>query len=176
MTRARPAKWLILGWLLVAFVLLLAASIILPTLNKWRGERRAELAIRHLHQIGLGILIYCNDHQGAFPDSLATMIEADEGLSPQVLIDPNSDDTPAQGATPQEIAADIARGGHQSFIYLGKGMTDKTADAETLIAYEPLSVYRNGTNALFGDGHSEWLTPQQLNQLIGRPTSGPASR
>ncbi len=138
-----------------------------------------EGAALNLHQIGLGILLYSQDFGGQYPDSLATLI-VHENLSPNVLIDPESNDIPATGATTQQIIANVAKGGHQTFIYLGAGMTAQTADASTLVAYEPLSVYHNGTNALFGDGHSEWLTPGQLQTCLApkpatatRPASGP---
>lgn len=138
-----------------------------------------EGASLNLHQIGLGILLYSRDFGGQYPDTLANLI-AYENMSTNVLIDPESNETPATDATTQQTIADVAKGGHQTFIYLGAGLTEKTADANTLIAYEPLTVYGNGTNALFGDGHGEWLTPEGLKKdlaerwaMTTRPTTRP---
>jgi prepilin-type processing-associated H-X9-DG protein len=164
-----------LVYLLLAILgLLLAASIILPTLNRYRRRQYAEATAMNLHQIGLGILIYCNENHGNFPDSLATLV-AHTQLSPKCLVDFDSDDTPAKGSTAAEIAAQLAKPGHQTFIYLGAGLTDKTADDLQIIAYEPLTVHENGADALFGDGHCEWLTPDQLKKALSHPPTTQAA-
>jgi len=155
--------------------LFLAASTILPMLNRHRHDYHGRTPVGdNLHQIGLGILLYCNEFHGQFPDTLATLV-AHEQLSPKCLIDPESDDTPAEG-TPAEIAAQLSKTGHQTFIYLGAGFTDQTADAMRIIAYEPLAVYRTGSYALFGDGHCEWLTVEQLQKDLGRPATTQVNR
>ncbi len=159
--KRKPRPWKIV-LLLGLFVLFLAATIIIPMLNRLRNHGSHQLnVIDNLHQIGLGILLYSNEHGGQLPGTLSDLILYEQ-LSPEVLIDPASNQTPATGSTPQAMVAEIAKGGHQTFIYLGAGLTDKTADATTLIAYEPLTVYHDGSNVLFGDGHSEWLNAGTL--------------
>jgi prepilin-type processing-associated H-X9-DG protein len=167
-------KHILIGIAVVSPILLLTVSIVLPLWNRSRHERAFDINMHNMHQIGLGILVYCNDHQGQFPDSLATLV-ANGLLSPTVLVDPNSNDTPAEGKTPDEIRQALAKGGHQTYIYLGRGMTDKSATADTLVAYEPLEVYENGSNALFGDGHTEWITPAYLKRLLSKPATSPAT-
>jgi hypothetical protein len=155
--------------------LFLAASVILPLLNRYRHDYDGRTPVgNNLHQIGLGILLYCNDHHGQFPDTLATLV-ANEQLSPKCLVDPSSDDTPAEG-TPAEIAAQLSKPGHETFIYLGAGLTDQTADATRIVAYEPLTVYQNGSDALFGDGHCEWLTAEQLKNDLAHPATTQTTR
>ena len=180
-----PQKKKRLNWILIlslgTLAFFLGLMVVLPALNRARyANSNRTPATDHLHQIGLAILLYSNENGGQMPPTLATLLVS-ERLLPEVLIDPASNQTPATGSTPQAIEADVAKGGHQTFIYLGGGMNrPDVTDATTLIAYEPLSVYGTGTNALFGDGHCEWLDSAALAKALSprstttsQPTTAP---
>jgi prepilin-type processing-associated H-X9-DG protein len=168
----RRRKFVVCGTLAI-LAFLLAASIILPLLNRFRRNMNRSGDEMNLHRIGLAILIYCNEHNGEFPDTLATLV-AREQLSPVNLIDPDSNDTPAHG-TPAEAAAQLAGDGHRTYIYLGAGLNDKEVDAMRIIVYEPLSVHESGSDVLFGDGHSEWLTAEQLKARLAHTATTQAT-
>ena len=88
--------------------LFLGATIIIPTLNRFRHHGSHQMnATDNLRQIGLGILLYSDEHGGQLPGTLSDMILYEQ-MSPEVLIDPASNETPATGATPQAMVADIA--------------------------------------------------------------------
>jgi prepilin-type processing-associated H-X9-DG protein len=56
--------------------------------------------------------------------------------------------------------------GHCSYIYLGKGLNDRTVAADTVVLYEPLTNHQgDGMHVLFGDFHVEWV-PASIAQTI----------
>ncbi len=63
---------------------------------------------------------------------------------------------------------------HFSYIYVGKGLTNK-AEADVLVAYEPLSHHTDGYNMLFADGHVEFVPGAKAKALITQATSRPTT-
>lgn len=119
----------------------------------------------NLHQIGLGILLYANENGGVYPDALQ-ILAATEGLTANVFVCPSSNDNPSTAPTTQGQIDDMAVPGHVSYIYLGKGLTDKTVQPNQVIAYEPLANHGNGIDVLLGDGHSEFVDVKRANKII----------
>ena len=125
-----------------------------------------------MRQIGQGCWIYANEHQGKLPDDLGTLF-LNEDLTAEVFVCPSTSDTPAAGPTTQAVVTNMLLPGHHSYIYLGKGLTVKTATPDVVILYEPLSNHANaGMNVLFGDGHAEWLTAAQAQPLLNQIAAG----
>ena len=111
------------------------------------------------------------EHQHQFPDSLDRLIE--QGISPAVFVCPESNDEAADGATTRETIANFHAPNHQSYIYIGKGLTDQTATSNTVVLCEPLSDHGDQSiNVLFGDGHVEWFGPTIAAKIIAADTSG----
>ena len=112
-----------------------------------------------LHQIGLAILLYNQDHHGAYPDSLRQLADS-EGLSPDWPLCPDDD-----GNTDPRMV----------YVYLGHGLTADTAGFDPVLAHEPLAFFDGrGCNMLFGDGHVDWVTAADLPAVLAR--GGPATR
>jgi prepilin-type processing-associated H-X9-DG protein len=101
---------------------------------------------------------------------------------------PHSLDDIAPGATRAQQADNLLKGGHCSYIYLGKGLNNKS-DGNLLLVYEPVTNHLEGINALYADGHTEWITrrvnldPQiratrqtAATQSSTRPTTTPAKQ
>jgi prepilin-type processing-associated H-X9-DG protein len=60
----------------------------------------------------------------------------------------------------------MRQAGHCSYIYLGKGLTDKTVTPDMVLLYEPLADHGGeGMNVMFGDFHVEWV-PASTAQII----------
>ena len=84
------------------------------------------------------------------------MLVADGSVPAELLVCPSSPDTAATGKTPADYAADVAKGGHQSYVYIGKGLT--MTPPRKLLAYEPLSHHEGaGSNVLYSDGSVQFL-------------------
>jgi prepilin-type processing-associated H-X9-DG protein len=159
--RKFTAAILIAGLLFCGIVI----AILLPGVNRPHISTNRGRCLSNLHQIGLGILLYNQDYKGAFPDSLITLA-ANEQLAPSVFICPSSNDTPATSS------AGMSTPGHLSFIYLGKGLTDKTVLPNQVIAYEPLANHGDGIDVLFGDGHAEFIDAKRATKIIADANAG----
>ena len=114
--------------------------VILPGLCGTReGSRRLRCA-SNMKQIGLGAIMYANDHGGHLPDDLDTILKTQD-LSPEAFVCPSSNDTAATGPTTQAVIDDMNAQGHLSYIYTGKGLTTQAA-ADVVILYERRTTTR----------------------------------
>ena len=169
---ARPA--------LIATAVVVVAALVLLVLLRPAGRRgdespRAQCA-SNLHQIGLGILLFQQDHGGHYPASLAELISAVQ-VGPEVLVCPSANDTPAvlpppppgqTEPTTQAVAAALAVPGHVSYVYFGHAdWTDAVIPPDAIIAAEPPSHHGgDGSTVLYGDGHADWQPTPRAARLI----------
>ena len=145
-------------------------SILLPSLNRARETANRIKCASNMRQIGQGLLLYANDNHGQYPPRLEELLLS-EGLQSEVFVCPSSNDTPASGGTPQQQAAALSTGGHESYIYV-PNLTNLSS-ADTIVLYEPLIDHRNdGINILFGDGHVEFLRRGTANGMIAELKAG----
>jgi len=138
-------------------------SILIPSLNRAREQANRVKCSYNLRVIGQAVIMYANDNHGGLPDLLDRVLTYQ--VTPEEFVCPSSQDTPAPGTTPQALAANLSKGGHLSYVYVGKGMTSRILTSpnagRTVVAYEPMTNHRNdGTNVLFADGHVEWVAPE----------------
>jgi len=139
-----------------------------------------------MKQIGLGAIMWANDHAGQFPDDLDTILEHQD-LSPQAFICPSSKDTAASGPTTQATLANLHRTGHLSYIYVGKGLTTNSpldavmlyeqpnnhADDDMSVTSEFKSGEKvHGMNVLCVDGHAEWLNATDAEAIRKQAADG----
>ncbi len=153
-------------------------SVLLPNLCKSTETAQRAKCSSNLHQIGLAILLYQQDHGGAYPDTLGRLAE-NEQIGAEVFVCPSGNDERSDGATPAAVAADIDAGPakhHCSYVYVGRGLTDKTETAATVVAYDPLSDHDDdGGNVLYGDGRVDWQAHDRRSQApwpATRPAEG----
>src|SRR5207253_7562012 len=74
----------------------------------------------------------------------------------------SSTQTPAPGGYTQLKALDLKAGGHLSYVYLpsrGFNMASYRTPAanQFVLVYEPMTDHKVGFNALFADGHVEFI-------------------
>lgn len=147
-------------------VLVLLISILLPALNKARQAAQQVKCAANLKNIGLACQVYANSQRdAAFPDSLSTLFKAG-GLPPSVLVCPASADTPSTATSSAQLAADLAAGGHCSYIYIG-GLS-ATSPGSMVLAYDNPADHGpgHGINVLYVDGHVQWVAEPAASQLI----------
>lgn len=146
------------GILLIPLML----AILLPSLNRARETANRVKCGSNLRQIGQACMLYANENKGYFPPDPMTLLKA-EDIDYSVFVCPSSNDTPLA----------TLGNGHESYIYLGAGMTMNGAPPNAVIAYEPMSDHSNdGSNVLFGDGHVEFVGKSQMAKLIADLQAG----
>jgi len=129
------------------------------------------MSASNLRQIGQAILIYTQDNAENYPDSFQTLL-LNEDINSEVFVSPLTSDTPAQGPTTQVVAAQLTAGGHLSYVYLGRGLTTKTATPDTVVAYQIVPNSRSNTNVLYGDGHVVVEDSATAAQIIAKAAAG----
>jgi prepilin-type processing-associated H-X9-DG protein len=157
-------------------------SIMMPSLGRARQAAQRVKCQSNLRQIGQGIQMYANEHNGQYPDTIDKLITL-EDLMPEAFVCPSTNDTPATGSTPQAQATNLTAGRHLSYVYVGKGMSTPSGVgaanvttafvASTVVAYEPLGNHTNqGSNVLFADGHVAFVPAPQAKQIIADVQAG----
>ena len=127
----------ILGILIGASVMVSLAF--LPAFGPPRMGHKVRCASQ-LHQIGLAISLYADEHSGKIPQTFDDLHPYASDLD-KLLICPSAKDT----STPNY---QILAGGQ------------KWSSLETtnvIVVTEPISNHGDGRNALYGDGHMMWL-------------------
>ena len=143
-------------------------AVLLPSLCRSSETANRVKCASNLKQIGQAILLYTQENGGQYPTSLSVLM-SHEDLVAEVVTCPSSADERSPATNAAGIIADVAAAetnapGHMhclSYIYVGRGLTDKTASETTIVAYEPMENHsRDITNVLFGDGHVDSLGKQ----------------
>ncbi len=117
----------------------------LPTSPEESELGRIHQAAKYLCDLGRDVLIYANDHEDRFPQSLEEMRD-------------RVDDE----AYYQWMVQDVA--------YLGAGVTIDDPLSKVIAYDRALLALGKGTNVLFLDSHIELVEPEELEKL-GLPTS-----
>jgi prepilin-type processing-associated H-X9-DG protein len=152
------------GCVAVLFALPMVA-VLLPSLNRARETANRVQCASHLRQIGQAMMLYANENNGKFPDSPDKLV-TDESLPLTAFLCPSTTDTPAPNA------AGLTSGGHDSYVYLGKGLTSGVG-GHAVLAYEATSNHGGtGSNFLFGDGHVAFVPAAAATQMIAQLQSG----
>jgi prepilin-type processing-associated H-X9-DG protein len=169
------------NWLLqiciTAVIVVGGIATLMPSLCKSRETANKAKCSSNLHQIGLAISLYAQDHGGQYPDSIASIMR-EEQLTSAVFVCPSSNDEAADGDSQAAVIANMTKPHHISYVYIGTGLTTRTVTDETVVAYELPENHRgDGMNMLFGDGHVEWETMPAAKALLIKvaPSTQPSS-
>ena len=169
-----PRRWWRLPWAVVGgtvLFLLLLVSILLPQLGRVGPEAMKIISASNLRQIGQAMLLYANANGDQYPPDLDPLLQGYD-LTPRTLVIYGSSDTPAAGATPAAVVADLRAGGHCSYVYCGRGRSSKGPAAE-ISAFEARSYFGDGgRNFLYGDGSAAYLDAAAANHAINELAAG----
>ena len=152
---SRPPRRHVVRWVLVALLILATpAAIFTGVLTLYRhlmSTAEDTPGTRRLHQIGVAIQAYAQDHGGAYPDSLADLATA-QGLPADLPICPTS-----------------APGGPYEYLYKGRGLGERSAANGTVLVYEPPAVNGGtGSHLLYADGSQVWVAKVNLDDELYR--------
>ena len=170
-SRVRYLVWAV-GILVVGGMLI---SVMLPSLCRASETANRVKCGSNLRQIGQAIALYAQSNGGQYPPSLAVLLSS-EDITAEVMICASSNDEKSAAADMPGVVAELAAAernvpGHKhclSYVYAGKGLTEKTATEKTIVAYEPLENHGGqGVNVLFGDGHVEFFSKEQWAKMAG---------
>jgi len=122
------------------------AAIALPAMARARVTARRVASMNNLKQMGLAVLMYAQDHDNKLPDDLKTLEKY--GVTGRVLESPRK---------PNDFTG-------PSYIYI-PGQSTST-DPQNIVAYENPAFLEDGTNAVFLDGHVEFLKPEAFREKL----------
>ena len=138
----------------------LAASILVPSLQRARTLAKRALSARNLNGIGKGIVMYRVEHNDRFPPNLPNLIE--EGTIPALMLySQSSGRKPRLDSKGKPI-------GPIDYVYLGAELSPD-APPDLVIAYERPEINRGkGTNVLYVDGHVRWVSMEKFRRDLER--------
>jgi hypothetical protein len=156
----------------ICSLLLWAGIVLMPSSGDHTQTRARMKSASNLHQIGGAILLYANDHQGAYPPDFQTLL-LDGNLTPDVFISPSSKDTPSPGATLAQQAANLTSvPGHCSYTCrIPPGATQSIA-SDMILANENLIPGVRRYNFLYADGGVNAIDPPQAKWVVSQLDAG----
>jgi hypothetical protein len=130
-----------------------------------RAARDRSICLSNVRQVGQAILLYAQEHQGRFPDTLEQVILTQD-ITAECFICPGSDIDKAEGKTPEGQARHLHD--HCSYVYHGKGLTTATAPTRPILC-EPLTNHEvAGMTILFADGTAEFFPTDKAVEILQR--------
>ena len=123
----------------------LGVSIMMPALARAREQAKRTQCLTHLRTIGVAIMTYQNDFEGAFPPDLETLLETEE-VSAEMLVCPSSGDEE----------------GEISYVYRGSDLTVEKVQPMVIVAYDKYENHQGDCrNVLFADAHIERMEQEE---------------
>ncbi len=141
--------------LLIA-IIAIGDRLIVPRRYPSRGMSNPGKCAANLRQIGMAMQLYANENKGVYPPRPEDLILTQD-ITSEVFICPSTTDTKTTGATAEQQAANLSKGGHNSYVYLGAGKGSNTP-GNVVLVYEPLKDHGYGMNVLFADGQVDFLS------------------
>ena len=129
--------------------------------------------------------MYAAENGGRYPQDFAALLLTQD-LMAEVFICSSSQGERARGATPQEQAKQLSDPLHLTYVFVAPRLDPKAAP-DALVAYDAGGNHNDdGVNALFADGHVEFVGGRNWKQTLDRlkarhpmprrPASGPATQ
>lgn len=162
---------------IVSACVVLVGSLCGIALSRTRYQINQIHCSSSMRQIGQAIMLYTTDNGGSYPPDLQTVLLT-QTIAAYAFVCPSSSDSVTNGASMVQAAADMAKPGHCSCIYLGSGLTSPLDPSCIVMIEDPANHDLNGTNVLYADGHVDWELLEtvmthlnDLNKGTNPPTS-----
>lgn len=169
--RRGSGRGMAVAGLVLGAIGLVAPLVLLPVLNIVREQANRVKCADNMKVLGRAMGAYANQNAGHFPERLEEVLEADPSLSPSLFLCPDDSKVPAAGTTPQMLAAEVARGQHCSYVYVGGDLTT-SAGSDVVLLFEPLTNHHEGMNVLFADGSVKWVNRAAAQSIRHQHTTG----
>jgi len=124
------------------------AGFALPALARARSQARSAVAMSHLKQIGLAVILYAEDHDGKLPEKLDDVRKT--YLDGQLLKSPRK---PTDFDGP-------------SYLYVSGHSMGKDDAWENVVAYENPEFCDDRITVVFLDGHVEAMTRERFREKL----------
>jgi type II secretion system protein G len=129
------------------------------------GFVRAVQCADNLRQIGGGIYVYANAHNGSFPPDLGTLM-IDQKMPMDLFVCPGSGSAlPANWKSLPDPQRSAWVNAHTDYIYLGAKLKITTADSNMPVIYEKGDDHEGALNIVLGSGRNQISNVDQLKQL-----------
>lgn len=140
-------------------------SVLLPALNKVRGEAQAAKSSANLRMIGSAAIIFANQHNGKFPPTIGYLLDTNAVVA-QTFINPSSN-TSLPSLPPDDLRRWLNH--NSDYVWNGAG---KSVDSpvDTPIAWERLDRTTGQVNILFADLHVERFPVDRAAEIINKAT------
>jgi len=178
----------LLEGLIILSIIVVLVGILLPATTTHHPRSKRTACLSNLRQLGTAMVQYASTHNRQFPDSFETLIRSQK-IDPRCFVCPMCKDTPASGATTQQLTQSLGALGrpdayataaqrpvmHVSYI-LCPGLMPRKGSSQQVLAYEPLCNHTGtGINVLFADGHVAMRSAAAATALIKSlsPTTSP---
>ena len=137
------------------------AGILLPSLNRARETANRVKCASNLRQLGQAAMLYANENNGQFPPDMQTLVQYsinDAGVEARTFVCPSGEhfDAGAHAAHMQPDGAVAWTVEHTDYVYVA-GLDHRAGFEKVLIYERPGPHDKDGINALFADGHVEFL-------------------
>jgi prepilin-type processing-associated H-X9-DG protein len=122
----------------------------------------------NLKQIGQGLLLYANDNKGKMPDTLGALISS-EDLTLQVFVNQRGNTVVPVEAKKDALAMSVWATAKGDYEFLAGGVQMGALDPNVIMVFErnlPAAQAGDGRNALFADGHVEFLRPAEFEKRL----------
>ncbi len=126
----------------------LGAGILMPSLARARHQARSAVSMSNLRQLGLAVIMYANEHDGTFPDSL--------------------EQAKVYYGTPKVLESPLKPKGFDGPCYIcvnGHSMKAKSP-ARQIVIYENPKYCADTINAVFLDGHVERMQRGRFRETL----------
>lgn len=130
--------------------------MMMSTINDQAHRLRCEA---NLQKISMNLMVYAQDNRGWLPPNFETLVRATD-MSLDAFVCPGSKQT--VGKTP----ADADNPAHNSYVYVPEKSIKLFPGSYPVLIHERPGAHRGGLYFLFGDGHAEFCSTREADQLL----------
>ncbi len=135
-----------------------------------RGQAQTVVSASYLRQIGVGIMMYANDHKGMTPPDLGSLIAAnyfgqDLGVA-NLFISPNAREMSVMPADLKDLPQWVNQASSYVYVLPNFDITKAKAPGMLVVAYDKFPNADGTTAAAYLDGHVTYLAPGALEAAL----------